>query len=105
MFGGNLKDVNLILENIVYMELLRRGYQITVGKMGNKEVDFVAENQDGLLYAQASASVLDEATLKRELRPLEVIPDHHPKLLLTLDQVGSGSNYNGIRQLNLLEWL
>lgn len=105
LLSASSPDLGHKIENVVYLELCRRGYNVNVGKLGKYEVDFVAQNQDGLLYVQVSVSVLDEATLKRELRPLEVIPDHHPKLLLTLDQVGSGSNYNGIRQLNLLEWL
>lgn len=60
---------------------------------------------DGLIYYQVSASVLDENTLKRELEPLRKIPDHYPKVLLTLDEIGAGADYEGIRQKNVLEWL
>ncbi len=70
-----------------------------------KEVDFVASRADGIIYYQVSASVLDEHTLARELEPLQKIPDHHPKVLLTLDEIGTGANYEGIKQVNLLDWL
>ncbi len=99
------EDKGHLIENIVYFELLRRGYKVNVGKLAEKEVDFVASNMDGILYVQVSASVLDENTLKRELAPLEGIADHHPKILLTLDEMTSGVNYNGIRHIYLLDWL
>ncbi len=98
-------DLGHKIENVVYLELRRRGYKVNIGKMAEYEVDFVAQKNNDLLYVQVSASVLDETTLRRELRPLEIISDHHPKILLTLDEVGSNANYNGIRQLNLLDWL
>lgn len=99
------QDQGHLLENIVYFELRRRGYKVNVGKLGEKEVDFVATNIEGILYVQVSASVLDEQTLRRELSPLESISDHHPKILLTLDEVTSGTNFNGIRHIYLLDWL
>lgn len=68
-------------------------------------MDFVADTHDGLIYYQVSASVLEESTLKRELEPLKKIPDHYPKLLLTLDKIGAGADYEGIRQKNVLDWL
>ncbi|WP_317854553.1 ATP-binding protein [Chakrabartyella piscis] len=98
-------DLGHLLENIVYFELLRRGYRVHIGKVAEKEVDFVAENQDGILYVQVSASVLAESTLERELASLKAISDHHPKILLTLDEIGVGNNYDGIRQLHLADWL
>ncbi len=94
-----------LIENVVFLELLRRGYKVNIGKLAEKEVDFVARNMDGVTYYQVSASVLDQNTLARELEPLRQIPDHHPKILLTLDEIGSGSNFEGIRQINLLDWL
>jgi len=94
-----------LLENIVYLELLRRGYRVNIGKMAEKEVDFVAGTSDGMIYYQVSATVLDENTLKRELGPLEKIKDNHPKILLTMDEIGAGANYQGIKQVNILEWL
>ena len=94
-----------LLENIVYLELLRRGYRVNIGKVAEKEVDFVAGTGDGLIYYQVSATVLDESTLKRELEPMQKIKDNHPKILLTMDEIGAGSNYQGIKQVNVLEWL
>lgn len=98
-------DIGHQLENIVYLELIRRGYKVSIGKLADKEVDFVATTEEGLVYYQVSASVLDEHTLKRELAPLEAIQDNYPKILLTLDEIGSGKSHEGIQQKNLLEWL
>ncbi|WP_409967417.1 ATP-binding protein [Bengtsoniella intestinalis] len=103
VFGGNLKDVNLILENIVYMELLRRGYQITVGKMGNKEVDFVAQKQDKRLYVQVCYLLASPETVEREFSAFNGIPDHYPKLVLSLDELDMSQN--GITHLNLRRFL
>lgn len=98
-------DIGHLIENVVYLELLRRGYKVSIGKLAEKEVDFVASNLYGITYYQVSATVLDENTLKRELDPLQRIPDHHPKVLLTLDEIGAQANYDGIKQINLIEWL
>lgn len=98
-------DLGHLIENIVYFELLRRGYKVNIGKVAEKQVDFVASNMEGVLYVQVSASVIDESTLKRELASLQSISDHHPKILLTLDEIGSGSNFDGIKHLNLIDWL
>ena len=98
-------DFEHLIENIVYFELLRRGYKVNIGKVAEKQVDFVASNMEGVLYVQVSASVIDESTLKRELASLQSISDHHPKILLTLDEIGSGSNFDGIKHLNLIDWL
>ncbi|MDK9711920.1 ATP-binding protein [Acidaminobacter sp.] len=98
-------DLGHLIENTVYLELRRRGFKVNVGKLELKEVDFVASGPEGLEYYQVAASVLDEKTLQRELEPLEKIGDHFPKVLLTLDDIGSGVNYNGIRHVNLLKWL
>lgn len=98
-------DLGHMLENIVYLELNRRGYRVSIGKVGEKEVDFVADTLEGLVYYQVAATVLDESTLKRELEPFQKIQDHHPKILLTMDVIGAGANYEGIRQLNVLDWL
>jgi hypothetical protein len=93
------------LENMVYLELLRRGNEVYVGHLPDGEVDFVTHNENGVTYYQVAATVLDESTKRRELAALEKITDHHPKILLTLDEVGAGTNHNGIRQLNALEWM
>jgi predicted AAA+ superfamily ATPase len=105
LLASSESDIGHQIENIVYLELIRRGYQVSIGKLTDKEVDFVAKSQEGLSYFQVSASVLDENTLKRELAPLQAIRDNHPKTLLTLDEIGAGSNYEGIQQKNLLQWL
>jgi predicted AAA+ superfamily ATPase len=89
----------------VYLELQRRSYKVNIGKLGEQEVDFVAAGPEDLCYYQVSASVLDENTLRRELDPLKKIKDNHPKYLLTLDDVMSPVNHDGIRQTGLIEWL
>lgn len=105
LLSGTASDLGHLLENLVYLELLRRGYKVNIGKLAEKEIDFVARNMRGVIYYQIAASVLDENTLKRELAPMQKIPDHHPKILLTLDEIGTGTNYDGIRQLNVIDWL
>lgn len=105
LVSGSSSDLGNLLENIVFLELIRRGYRVNIGKFLEKEVDFVASNADGIIYFQISASVLEETTLKRELEPLQKIPDNHPKLLLTLDEYMQNANYDGIRKLNVLDWL
>lgn len=93
-----------ILENVVYLELLRRGYDVYIGKVDDCEVDFVAINSKGIEYYQVSETVRDENTLSRELRPLDMIKDHYPKYLLTMD-LDPETSYNGIRKINVLDWL
>ena len=105
LLSSSASDIGHLIENVVFLELQRRGYKVNIGKMLENEIDFVASDMSGLTYYQVSASLLDTGTLARELAPLQKIPDHHPKLLLTLDEVGEGSNYEGIRQVNLLRWL
>ncbi len=97
-------DMGHILENIVYLELLRRGYKVYVGKVDDLEVDFVAENRDGLKYYQVCLSVRDDKVLKRELSSLQKTGDHYPKVLLTLD-MDLESDYNGITKINVIDWL
>ncbi|WP_028509322.1 ATP-binding protein [Ruminococcus sp. NK3A76] len=105
LLGTANADMGHILENVVYLELIRRGYRVYVGKNASAEVDFVAQDIDGNTeYYQVSWSVRDEQTLKRELGALESIPDHNPKYILTMDNDPPVS-YNGIRQKYVLEWL
>lgn len=104
LLGTGHTDMGHILENIVYLELLRRGCEVYVGKAGDAEVDFIAIDADGETYYQVSQTVMDEQTLKREISSLNVIKDHNPKYLLTMDFVPTTS-YNGIKQINVLEWL
>lgn len=104
LLGQKANDVGHILENVVYLELIRRGYSVFVGKVDNTEIDFVAQNSQGNTYIQVSASVRDENTLKRELRPLQALNDNYPKILLTLDE-DPDCDYNGIQKRNVLDWL
>ncbi len=97
-------DMGHILENIVYLELLRRGYKVYVGKVDDLEVDFVAENRDGLRYFQVALSVRDEKVLERELKSLQKTKDFYPKILLTLD-MDLETDYNGITKMNVVNWL
>jgi predicted AAA+ superfamily ATPase len=92
------------LENVIYLELIRRGYDVWIGKVGDTEVDFIATNERGVEYYQAALTVRDENTLARELKPLNNISDHNPKYLLTLDD-DPETSHNGIRQTNALDWL
>ncbi len=93
-----------ILENIVYLELLRRGYDVYIGKVDEYEIDFVAINSKGIEYYQVSETVRNKETLDRELRTLDIIKDHYPKYLLTMD-LDPETSYNGIRKKNVLDWL
>lgn len=104
ILGTTNKDIGHQIENIVYLELLRRGYNINIGKSGRgTEVDFVTVRNKKTEYYQVSASVLDDVTLKRELEPLNQIKDNYPKFLITLDDfIG---DYDGIQQVNLIDWL
>ena len=105
LLGTANADMGHILENVVYLELLRRGYRVYVGKNASAEVDFVVQDIDGNTeYYQVSWSVRDEQTLKRELGALESIEDHNPKYILTMDN-DPPISYNGIRQKYVLEWL
>lgn len=97
-------DMGHILENIVYLELLRRGYRVYVGKVDDMEIDFVAENQGGLKYFQVSLTVRDAKVLERELRPLQRTGDHYPKYLITMD-MDLSSDYDGITKINVIDWL
>ncbi len=98
-------DIGHILENIVYLELVRRGYDVFVGELEGGEVDFVAVSPGEICYYQVAASTLDENTLHRELSPLKKIPDNYPKFLLTLDVIFGTANYEGIRKINAIDWL
>ena len=104
MLGKKAMDVGHILENIVYLELLRRGYSVYVGKIDTFEVDFVAQNQNGNTYIQVAASVRDSSTLERELKPLKMIKDNYVKMILTLDD-DPESDHDGITRKNAQEWL
>ncbi len=104
LLGSRSTDVGRMLENVVYLELLRRGYGVYVGKVDELEVDFVVMDSKRIIYYQVAATVRDENTLKRELTPLQKIPDHYQKFILTLDE-DPEADYDGIRRINALDWL
>lgn len=97
-------DLGYSLENIIFLELLRRGYQVNVGKAGSAEIDFVARKDDILEYYQVTASLTDQSTFEREIAPLRKIRDNYPKKILTLDRFTLG-NYEGIEVGNAIDWL
>lgn len=97
-------DLGFSLENVVYFELLRRGYKVMIGKLGSTEVDFVAEKQGEYVYYQVTADMTAQETFEREMRPLTMIGDNYEKIILTADHLTVG-NYKGIRVKNLTDWL
>ena len=104
LFGIKPKDLGHILENIVYLELRRRKYQVFIGKYEQKEVDFICFKGGEVTYFQVALSTREETTLQRELEPLLSLKDHFPKYILTLDN-DPDTIYNGIKQINVLQWL
>lgn len=104
LLGSKYVDMGHILENVVYLELIRRGYKVFIGKVGNLEIDFVAEKNGEIEYYQVAQTVIDITTLARELTPLNSIKDHNPKFLITMDNVPNTS-HNGIKQIYALDWL
>jgi predicted AAA+ superfamily ATPase len=106
LLGNKKADLGHILENVVFLELLRRGYEVYIGKIGNTKVDFIAIGDEGEEYYQVAYTVIDAdgKTLQRELAPLDAISDHNPKYLLTMDHTPLTS-HNGIKQVNALDWL
>lgn len=97
-------DLGFSLENIVYLELIRRGYKVNIGKVGLTEVDFVAEKNDRIWYYQVTASLTDEKTFQREITPLRNISDNYAKTIITLDRFTLG-DYDGIEVVNAVDWL
>ena len=103
-FGRRDSDFGHILENIVFLELLRRGYSVQIGKIGELEIDFVASNPKEKIYIQVSQSIMDEKTLKKELRALQSIPDNYEKIIISMDKNYALSK-EGIKIKNAIEWL
>ena len=97
-------DLGFTIENIVYLELLRRRYNVNIGRNGRTEVDFIAKRNDVYTYIQVTASLVDENTFNREIRPLKQIKDNYEKVILTLDRYTLG-NYEGIKVINIIDWL
>ena len=104
LLGARQADAGHILENVVYLELLRRGYEVFVGKIDSFEVDFVAQDHKGIIYYQVALTTHGASTLQRELRPLQAIRDHYPKIILTMDEEPE-EQYDGIRRINARDWL
>ncbi len=98
------RDMGHIIENVVYLELLRRGYKVYIGKIDDLEVDFVAQNSKNTIYYQVALTTRDEETLQRELLPLKKINDNYPKYILTMDD-DLDADFEGIRKINLIDWL
>jgi predicted AAA+ superfamily ATPase len=103
IYGNNLRDINQTLENIMYMELLRRGYQISVGKNHNQEIDFVATLGNEKIYVQVTYLLASEETIEREFEVLESIPDNYPKYVVSMDEIDRGRN--GIKNINIRDFL
>ena len=101
---GLARDISKPLENVVFMELLRRGYEVRIGSYRDWEVDFTAIGPDGVEYYQICETMLSDDTYKRESRPFKAIKDNCPKTILTLDRFGLGSE-DGIKIVNLIDWL
>lgn len=103
VFGGNMRDINLILENIVYLELLRRGYKVTVGKTGEKGIDFVCDKHGEKLYVQVTYLLASEDTIKREFGAYDTIRDNFPKYVVSFDEFDMSRN--GIKHQNIRDFL
>ena len=103
VFGGNTRDINLVLENIVYMELLRRGYTVTVGRVGEREVDFVCDKRNEKLYVQVAYLLASEDTIDREFGAYHSIKDNFPKYVVTMDELDMSRD--GIKHRNIRDFL
>ena len=103
VFGGNMREINLILENIFHMELLRRGYSVTVGRVGEREVDFVCDKRGEKLYVQVAYLLATEDTVKREFGVYDFIRDNYPKYVVTMDELDMSRN--GIKHRNIRDFL
>lgn len=104
LLGFRNRDSGHAIENVVYFELLRRGYDVAIGKVDNSEVDFIATKMDDKLYVQVTESMISEDTRQRELAPLQKISDNYEKIVLSMD-TGMDSSYEGIKSINLIDWL
>ena len=104
MLGFRDRDTGHVLENIVYFELLRRGYDVAIGKIDNAEIDFIASNAEEKLYVQVTESMNSEEVRRRELAPLQKVRDNYEKMILSLDP-GLETSFEGIKSKNLIDWL
>lgn len=103
LIGDMNSDVGHILENIVYLELIRRGYSVKIGKIDNREIDFIARKEGDIIYYQVSASILDPETFAREIEPLKKVKDNYPKFIISMDEIPLGQE--GINQVNIIDFL
>ncbi len=103
--GRNYTDLGHIIENIVYLELMRRNYNVYIGYFTNAEIDFVAIKNGEIEYYQVCLSLLNEEVLKREVKSLKMINDNYPKYIISMDKVGTNYNIDGIKHINLIDWL
>ena len=103
--GRNYTDLGHIIENIVYLELMRRNYNVYIGYFTNAEIDFVAIKNGEMEYYQVCLSLLNEEVLKREVKSLKMINDNYPKYIISMDKVGTNYNIDGIKHINLIDWL
>lgn len=103
VFGGNMRDINLVLKNIVYLELLRRGYKVTVGRAGEKEIDFVCDKHGEKLYVQLAYLLASEETVRREFGAYDDIRDNYPKYVVSMDEIDMSRN--GIKHKNICDFL
>lgn len=104
LLGFRNRDSGHALENVVYFELMRRGYDVAIGKVDNAEVDFIATKADDKLYVQVTESMASETVRNRELAPLQKIPDNYEKIVLSLNP-GLDASYEGIKSMGLIDWL
>ncbi|MCI7350357.1 MAG: DUF4143 domain-containing protein, partial [Ruminococcus sp.] len=104
LLGFRDRDSGHALENVVFFELLRRGYDVSIGKVDNLEVDFIAVKPDNKIYIQVTESMTSEDVRQRELKPLQKIPDNYEKIVLSMN-TGMETSYEGIKSTNLIDWL
>lgn len=104
LLGFRDRDTGHVLENIVFFELLRRGYDVAIGKIDNSEIDFIATNANEKIYFQVTETMMSEDVRRRELTPLQKVRDNYEKIVLSLDP-GLETSYEGIKSKNLIDWL
>lgn len=104
LLGFRNRDNGHTLENVVYFELLRRGYDVSIGKVDNMEVDFIATKPDDKIYIQVTEPMISDDVRQRELAPLQKISDNYEKIILSMD-IGMDASYDGIKSINLIDWL
>lgn len=104
LLGYRNRDSGHALENVIYFELLRRGYDVSIGKVDNMEIDFIAVNAENKIYIQVTESMAEESVRRRELEPLKKIKDNYEKIILTLNP-GMDSSYDGIKSMRVTDWL